>query len=140
MKKFYICCVAFVMAVMCTMICGCEKQSVSDQRIEGDYKYQIVVEVRNQSNSTIGAFFELMVNLGNGNYENWSQTYHGVLADTDALAIAQFNAMLAKINDDEVCSTLYKADYMKGVLQRVEGRVTYNLKGKLWTANGVQDL
>lgn len=119
--------------------CGKEPEPGSAPEKPADHQYIVSIATHNYSHSTFGGMFRLMTQTGNGSYENWSRTYNGTVAETDARAVAEFDELLLTIDNESICADLVKEDYMTATLERVNNSVLEPIKGRKWTATGYID-
>lgn len=114
------------------MMAGCEKES-NPISPRGTYYYNLYTETQDFNRSNFDAFAPLWDENG---------TIMFSITDTrdkaDKQAVAKFNDILSQIDDERACEGLHGDDYVKAIMQRVEGR-PHDLKSKTWTANGVEE-
>lgn len=130
-KLIYKMMMAVAVALVTCMTVGCEDEPNMGSD-KNNYCYSLYTEYQNFNASNLDEFAPL-----------WEDdctimfSINDTRDEADKKAVERFNQILSQIDDDKACAGLHGDDYMKAIMQRVEGR-PHDLKSKTWTANGVE--
>lgn len=110
---------------------GCTKES-EQTGPKKDYYYNLYTDSQNLNGSDFSEFDPLWDGDGVLMF-----SINDTRENADKQAVERFDEILGQIDDTKACAGLHGDDYMKAIMQRVEGG-PHDLKSKTWTANGVQ--
>lgn len=113
------------------------QQTGNNQGSEKNYYYNLYTEYENLNASNMDIFDALCDVNDQGDLITWMATYRGTREACDNKAIAAFDSILSLIDDQKACAGLHGTDYMKAIMQRVEGG-PHDLKKKVWKSTGTE--
>lgn len=125
------------LAAVTFVSCGKDDDDDNGQTKGEDYYYNLYTEYENYNVSDMSVFDVLYDINSSGDPVTWMHTYRGTREECDRRAIAAFDSIISLIDEKKAGASLHGSDYMKAVIQRLEGGPK-DLKSKTWRSAGAE--